>query len=638
MHTNVISIIILVKTPEFLTSVLKNLNNQKECYMEVLVIMANKHKDIVIISDFAKITVIYKEAKLINPYIIFEIMPIINGEYVAILNSYDICREDRFVSQIKLLNENDDIQIVSCLEKSLNGEESLGNIFVTAEDIDKAIAAYYLPLNLYTFLFRRTFLLYISKLVTILDSCIISEEKEYKEESFILQLLKYTKIEKVADVLYITRYSRKRKKKRKITDYSLNSIDPLYIYNKNKYIERRKCLQSVLATAHINKLINTNFSASKSINILIICANLDIGGTESYLFTLWKALKYFNINIMILCSGGFMAEVFRLKGIMTFIENKLKPYDKCKDYLSVYEIIDKYNIRALLCETDDCIKLSVKISKIAKIPVILQLHGLYYSKSIIEKFNKFFYYLICISDNVKKYYLNFFQKDTIKNKLKVIPNFLDTNYKLNAKKLFLHRKLRLPKDAKILLYTSRLSYSKGTLCENFLNVFFQMTKKDSTLYAVVIGDGEKYSNIKEQANYLNNLLGKEKIFIIGAAYELFNYYSDATLVIGTGRVALEAMFCSTPVLAYGLGGCGGIVNKKNINKMIKSNFYDHSFDDITVKQESRCTLFNILEQFIDSKKNIYKNVQWLQRFIKYLSSDEMAPIIKSLINSVIDSC
>lgn len=262
---------------------------------------------------------------------------------------------------------------------------------------------------------------------------------------------------------------------------------------------------------------------------------------------------------------------------------------------------------------------------------------MYYTKSIIQKFNSFFNYIICISDNVKKYYLDFFQKNNIDNKLKVIPNFLDVNYNLNEKKLFLHRKLRLSKDAKILLYASRLSNSKGALCENFLNVFFQMAKKNSILYAVVIGDGEKYSNIKEQASYLNNLLGEEKIFIIGATYELFNYYSDAVLVIGTGRVALEAMFCSTPVLAYGLGGCGGIVNKKNINKMIKSNFYDHSFDDITIKQEYQCTLFNTLNQFIDSKKNIYKNVQWLQRFIKYLSSEKIAPIIKSLINSVIDS-
>lgn len=51
-----------------------------------------------------------------------------------------------------------------------------------------------------------------------------------------------------------------------------------------------------------------------------------------------------------------------------------------------------------------------------------------------------------------------------------------------------------------------------------------MAKKNFILYAVVIGDGEKYSNIKEQASYLNNLLGEEKIFIIGATYELFNYY------------------------------------------------------------------------------------------------------------------
>ena len=69
-----------------------------------------------------------------------------------------------------------------------------------------------------------------------------------------------------------------------------------------------------------------------------------------------------------------------------------------------------------------------------------------------------------------------------------------------------------------------ISKEKEYKDENFFNVFFQMAKKNSILYAVVIGDGEKYSNIKEQASYLNNLLGEEKIFIIGATYELFNYY------------------------------------------------------------------------------------------------------------------
>ena len=66
--------------------------------------------------------------------------------------------------------------------------------------------------------------------------------------------------------------------------------------------------------------------------------------------------------------------------------------------------------------------------------------------------------------------------------------------------------------------------SKEYKDENFFNVFFQMAKKNSILYAVVIGDREKYSNIKEQASYLNNILGEENIFIIGATYELFNYY------------------------------------------------------------------------------------------------------------------
>lgn len=52
-----------------------------------------------------------------------------------------------------------------------------------------------------------------------------------------------------------------------------------------------------------------------------------------------------------------------------------------------------------------------------------------------------------------------------------------------------------------------------------------MAKKNSIFYAVVIGDGEKYSNIKEQASYLNNLLGEEKIFIMQYNYDDNEYSS-----------------------------------------------------------------------------------------------------------------
>lgn len=633
MHT--ISIILLVKSVKFITAVLKNLNDQQNCDMEIIIIIANKYKDIFILSDFFNITIIYKEAELINPNIIFEILPITNGEYITILNNYDIGMKDRFITQIKFLNTKESIQIVSCLEEALDGEKSLDNIFITAQDIDQAITSFYIPLNLYTFVFRRTFLLYISKLINKFANNNFLEIKVYKEANFILQFLKYTKIEKVPTILYITRYS-KGHRRRRIADYSLNSINPLYIYNKNKYIERREYMQSILANNYTNKFSKINYDTTGGINLLVICTNLNIGGTESYLLTLWKALKVLKINIIVLCSGGFMAEIFRLRGIMTFIHHGLKPYDKCNDYPLIFKIIAKYNIKAILCETDDCIEISVKISKIAKLPAILQLHGLYYTKPIIKKFNKFFQYIICVSENIKKYYLDYFDKESINNKLKVIPNFINDDYKVNTKELFLHKKFQLANAAKILVYTSRLSYSKGILCENFLDIFFKIAKNNAMLYAVVIGDGEEYSAIVEQGRKLNSLLGKEQIFIIGAADDLFNYYSDAILVIGTGRVALEAMFCSTPVLAYGLGGCGGIVNKKNINRMIESNFYDHSFNDEPIIKESMDKLWGSLSKFIYNKKIRYKNIQWIERFIKYLSSCKVAPAIKKLIYSAIN--
>jgi glycosyltransferase involved in cell wall biosynthesis len=52
-------------------------------------------------------------------------------------------------------------------------------------------------------------------------------------------------------------------------------------------------------------------------------------------------------------------------------------------------------------------------------------------------------------------------------------------------------------------------------------------------------------------------------------------YDAADVVIGTGRVALEAMACAKSVISAGVAGFCGIVQQKNMNQMIQCHFGDH---------------------------------------------------------------
>ena len=56
------------------------------------------------------------------------------------------------------------------------------------------------------------------------------------------------------------------------------------------------------------------------------------------------------------------------------------------------------------------------------------------------------------------------------------------------------------------------------------------------------------------AEELNLSLNRKLIYVIGARYAVLSYYLESDLVIGTGRVALEALSCERAIIATGSKG------------------------------------------------------------------------------------
>ncbi|MBO9605188.1 MAG: glycosyltransferase, partial [Paenibacillaceae bacterium] len=63
--------------------------------------------------------------------------------------------------------------------------------------------------------------------------------------------------------------------------------------------------------------------------------------------------------------------------------------------------------------------------------------------------------------------------------------------------------------------------------------------------------------------------------VSGLVSNMSDFYRSCDVVVGTGRVALEAIACGKPVLAVGNGGYIGPVTVKNFNYAWRSNFGDH---------------------------------------------------------------
>lgn len=158
----------------------------------------------------------------------------LSGDFITFMNSYDINAPKRFEKQILFMKSNKNINICSCLETSIDNDiykiqcldES--NKFITGDNINSIINASYLPLDLYTFIFRKSFftkLLYYSTYYSFTS-----------EIDLILYFLRFEKINKVPEILYYVKNPRIPYNESLNYYDGPNTTNKLAIFNENKII------------------------------------------------------------------------------------------------------------------------------------------------------------------------------------------------------------------------------------------------------------------------------------------------------------------------------------------------------------------------------------------------------------------
>ncbi len=149
--------------------------------------------------------------------------------------------------------------------------------------------------------------------------------------------------------------------------------------------------------------------------------------------------------------------------------------------------------------------------------------------------------------------------------MRVVGNGLDlTQWKNSAPR----RKTKSPRIAVI----GRLSGPKGEVAVQLLTyVFPQLVEALPGLTIHVIG-GMNNASILQEAVSRSPI--KEKIVVRGHLNDLKSVYREFDLVIGSGRVAIEALASGCSVMAIGESNYIGVVGENNLDEAINTNFGD----------------------------------------------------------------
>jgi glycosyltransferase involved in cell wall biosynthesis len=288
----------------------------------------------------------------------------------------------------------------------------------------------------------------------------------------------------------------------------------------------------------------------------------------------------------------------------------------------------------LHCHLSKSMELGREIYKRYNIPYIVTLHGMFYSKDILLSTCIEAKAIVAVSNPVKNLFI-----ENIGTKfqgiLRVIANGVDTEtFKPGMLHKPLRQKLGISKNAIVIVYCSRLGWGKGAVAEQVISSFKEISLKHRNIYCIIIGEGDKKENITRIAEEFNLSLNRKLIHVIGARYDVLSYYLESDLVIGTGRVALEALSCEKVVIATGSKGCVGIVSQENQEEMWDLYFGDHrGKTDINNK-----ILTKSIEYLIDFPKKRMEISKWGRKWcIQNFEEVKIANEIIGLYNDILKS-
>ena len=603
--------IILIHNCNNIDNSLNNIFNQTFINFEVFIITYTKNLKLPKLTE-NKIHIIepYNNFSIFNELI--SLSASLPGDFITFMNSSDINAFERFEKQILFMNLNN-LNICSCLEMPLHNniqqKQALieSNNFITSDDINSVISASYLPLDLYTFVFRKSFfikILYYSSYYFFTS-----------EIDLILYFLRFENISKIPEVLYYV--DNPKIPYDECLNYYLgpNTSNKLAIFNENKTLDNQYYFNEIINSRKKTTIDNKKYKYT----IVSILNYFNIGGTESYIINLAKKLKEENINLCILTNKCFNKEVFAFYNIEFHVLNLYNKNELTTTILSIN------NIKVIQIHMNEDINLCKVIKSIIDVPLVLTIHGIYYSQKLLSNYLSYIDKVVFVSDYSKKYYSQQMTQLSFKENV-TIPNGIENSIKYINYKNILRNTLKIQKNSIIILYCSRLSYNKSNLAMLFLESFKNIAKKNKKIFAVIIGHGNYYKQINELSYNINLELKENKIFTLANRFNIFDYYNDSDLIIGTGRVALEAMSIGKPVISFGSNGEVNIVNKNTIEKMINSNFGDHSssspkFDNKLII-EKLSTSINLL---INSKEKSKKLGNWNKFYVeKHLSLDAIS--------------
>ncbi len=352
--------------------------------------------------------------------------------------------------------------------------------------------------------------------------------------------------------------------------------------------------------------------------ILLLIKRFDVGGAENHVCDLANSLIQKGHNVILVAGKGRQAKKL-LPGIKYFpveLKDMLIPFH----IFMLARLIFKHKVNIIHAHQRLAILNACLAGFLTRRKVIATVHGRsqydlrhFISRQLLSK-------VIFVSKKVLKASN---QRYSIANKSVLIHN----GVKLHSAENISPAPFRL-------CYTSKINKPHFRFLEFMIEkVLPQLKQKYPLLELWILGDGKRIEELKLLADKFNNTVSSNCCNVLGYKNPVVSYYKGASLVLGVGRVAMEASSIGVPVLSVNSKRMGGLLDESKYERIKDTNFIDTNA--LVPSIESVMATF---EEFFENRQKWEKEAEIVKSKIqKELSIEQIAEKIISLYNEVAET-
>lgn len=350
---------------------------------------------------------------------------------------------------------------------------------------------------------------------------------------------------------------------------------------------------------------------------------LDIGGAETHIVELSKALARRGIEICVASNGGAYVRELEEAGIKHFevaLHNKalgslLSAYKKLERIILDYKIDVVHahaRIPGFLCGL---------LQKKYNFRFVTTAHWVFNTSFPFNLLSNWGQRSLAVSDDIKKYLIDNYSCEA--DNIRVTINGVDMEkFSENVDFSDVAKEFGFGENKTRIVYVSRMDTDRSFAAHKLIEAVPSLLEKIPNLEVVIVGGGNDFASINEETENMNSTLGKRIIIATGGRTDINKFVASGDVFVGVSRAALEAMACRKPAIIAGNEGYIGIFDKDKLQISIDTNFCCRGCE-MTTTEQLRDDLLKVLAPENADWKNDLGDFS-LETVKKYYSVETMA--------------